>query len=1071
MKIRKTLVANVLAACGALSCGVALAQTNTLPSIYVSSASLANTNQPGFIWNISEVAATEPNLLNWAESQLAGLEGINLADPTSLGTDGSGAQSATALGIVSSNPNAPISFTIPGTINWAVSSTGRPELQPEGTFPGLPGTTGINDNTAGEALTYLLLPAGPLTMGVTSDDGFKLVIGAANPADRYSTNGLIVEQYNGGRGAADSIVTFIVPKAGLYAARLLYEDGGGSLNCEWYTLVGTNAVLINDRANGGIPAYAALTQPAGSYVSSALPAPNATGVSPVPVITAQIINGTVAVTNITLSFNGTPVTPTLTTTSNGVLVSYTITNFLAASSVNTVALGWTDNGNPQGLTWSFTTAGYVALTAAQAVTPDTTKPGFRFNIFENGLDVVTGDNDFFHNNELGLNGLEPSDNQSLSDGGVPNNPGLANLAAVSSVGPAITNAPALGGLAAPAEFQVAGAISLTNAFPGLPGTDGNNGPSHSEILTYVHLPVGLTTFNAKIDGWYRAFAGSWDYTLGEQAGTVNASTAGTVQFFVYAPVAGYYPLRLSYLNTDGTPTFVLSTAGTNGVQVSVGDTAHGGLAAYRALSTPAGPYVRFTDPRPVPRQVNVPSPELLIRLQDGDTAVNNTSPSLTLDGVVVPVSTNRVGDVLELTYTPTNLITVGEIHTAVLDYKDSAGKSYTNEWSFMNLKSMWIPTNLVPVDIETFDTYVDPTEFTNSPIPAVSFLSPLPTGVAANTISSGTNWFVWNFDASEGAVEDGKFDPTDPNSQAYANFLEVDAAAFAGIESDSANIAPFEILNGQPITQLAFNNILIAESDNRSGSGAGQVQFAVSRSFNLSKAANPVLVWSNLKKQNQDDFAGMEYTVDGGAHWAPVMYCLDGGKFGSDPADVVVNFDGTVNVAVSFAYSSDTPKWTDAQGIYHSTYGDAVAAKIDPALGPFFAPRINDDKFEGKRMEAVRLPLAAGKSDVRLRLGQLGTCSWYFGVDNLAIYDIPLTLPGAVVPTGLPKGTSGPQITSIGLSSGTLTITWTAGATIQLQQNSNLTSTNWVNVTGTLGKGTYSTTSLTGNTYYRLIQN
>jgi hypothetical protein len=737
-----------------------------------------------------------------------------------------------------------------------------------------------------------------------------------------------------------------------------------------------------------------------------------------------------------------------------------------------VTLTWTDNKNPLGLTWSFTTAGYAPLTASQAVTPDTTKPGFLFNIFENGLDSINGDNDSFDNGELGLNGLAPGDAQNLEDGGVPTRPGIANFAAITSVGPAIAAAPALAGTAAPAEFQVAGPIVLTNGLPGLPGTDGTSGPSHSEVLTYVDLPAGLTTFTVNLDGWYRAFAGSWDYTAGIQAGTLNQDTSGKIQFFVYAPVAGYYPIRLAYLNTDGTPTLSLSTTSTNGSLVAVGDTAHGGLAAYRALAAPAGPYVRYTSPRPVPRQMNIPSTDVLIRLQDGATSSEGSSVSLNLDGQVVPVAQNRIGDVLELTYSPTNLITSTEIHTAILNFKDSAGKSYTNEWTFLNLKAMWIPTNFVPVDIETFETYADPTEFTNAPIPPVSFLYPLPTGVASNNVSSGTNWYVWNFDASEGAANDALFDPTNPNSQAYANWLCVDLATdFSGIEGDSVNVAPFEVFNGQPVTQLGFGNIFVAESDNRNGSGAGQVQFALSRSFNLSTTKNPVLVWSSLKKQNQDDLGAIEYTVDGGAHWAPVIYYLDGGHFGSDPADVDVNFDGTVNVASSFAYSSDTPKWTDAQGVYHITYGDGIAAAITPALGTFLAPRINDDKWEGKRMEAVRLPLAAGKSDVRLRFNQLGTCSWYIGADNLAFYDIPLTLAGAQVPTGLQTVvSSGPTISSVVLAGGALTLTWAAGSNIQLQQTTSLSSPNWVDVAGTKGSGTYSTSTLTGTTFYRLIQ-
>ena len=612
MKNSKPYLAKVLSVIGALSCGAALAQTNTLPATYALSVSMANTNQPGFIWNVSQVGATEPDLLTFAEAQLAGVEGINLADPNNFST-------AVGPATVPSDPTAPISFIIPGVINFSKAGPGdtvhaRPDLPGEDSMPGIPGTTSSTDNIAAEALTYLQLPAGSVTMGVRSDDGFRLLIGAANPADRYSTNAVNVGQYIGGRGAADSISTFIVPKAGLYAARLLYENGGGDANVEWYSFPGTNAalltnaVLINDVANGGIPAYSAVTTPAGSYISSLLPPPGAVGISPLPIITAQIVNGAVPVTGITLTLDGAAVNASVTNSTNGATVSFAVAGFLPPASLHTVSVNWVDNGNHLNLTWAFTTSGYALVTAAQAVTPDTTKPGFLFNIFENGTDQNAKDNDNYDNAELGLNGLLPPTGNGLKNGGVPvpSNSGLnlTNSVDVTAVGVATGPAPALGAATnGPAKFQVAGALNLTNGLPGLPGTDGSQGPSHSEVLTYVQLSAGLTTFNLKVDGFYRAFVGSWDYTAGQQAGTVNAAQNGVVQFFVYAPVAGYYPLRITYINKDGTPALALSTLGAQGTNVLVGDTAHGGLGAYRALVSPAGPYVRYTSPRNVPRQV------------------------------------------------------------------------------------------------------------------------------------------------------------------------------------------------------------------------------------------------------------------------------------------------------------------------------------------------------------------------------------------------------------------------------------------------------------------------------------
>ena len=132
------------------------AQT-VISTTYALPVSLADTNQPGFIWNISEVALSEPNQLSWAESQLAGLQGDNLADTNAVGV-ASGPAPAPA------STTAPISFVIPGVINLSKADmTSKGNFVPDDQMPGLPSLTGPgggSDNSAAEALTYLVLPAG-----------------------------------------------------------------------------------------------------------------------------------------------------------------------------------------------------------------------------------------------------------------------------------------------------------------------------------------------------------------------------------------------------------------------------------------------------------------------------------------------------------------------------------------------------------------------------------------------------------------------------------------------------------------------------------------------------------------------------------------------------------------------------------------------------------------------------------------------------------------------------------------------------------------------------------------------
>src|SRR6185295_334257 len=159
-----------------------------------------------------------------------------------------------------------------------------------------------------------------------------------------------------------------------------------------------------------------------------------------------------------------------------------------------------------------------------------------------------------------------------------------------------------------------------------------------------------------------------------------------------------------------------------------------------------------------------------------------------------------------------------------------------------------------------------------------------------------------------------------------------------------------------------------------------------SKAFNLSSVANPALAFFNLYNQNQDNIGAVEYSVDGGTNWLPVVYYLDQ----SDRAgDIRLMPNGTVDaVATLTNANADTANWTDNGVPKGDNYGDGIAAPITQALGRFIAPRNNDDPVFDKRLDIYRLPMASHKSDVRLRFAYLGTASWYFGVDNLSFYDV-----------------------------------------------------------------------------------
>jgi hypothetical protein len=140
--------------------------------------------------------------------------------------------------------------------------------------------------------------------------------------------------------------------------------------------------------------------------------------------------------------------------------------------------------------------------------------------------------------------------------------------------------------------------------------------------------------------------------------------------------------------------------------------------------------------------------------------------------------------------------------------------------------------------------------------------------------------------------------------------------------------------------------------------------------------------WHSLYTQNQDSIGALEYSIDQGTNWLPVIYYLDGQSpaAGGDPDVIWTN--GVVDVGATFETArSDQP----ANG---TNYGWFICAPITAALIPYVAGRTNDDQVSGKMIETVRLPQADGQSHVRFRFVYGGTCSWYWGVDDFGLYEI-----------------------------------------------------------------------------------
>lgn len=239
-------------------------------------------------------------------------------------------------------------------IDWDV--TGNHGAFPGFAIPGLPGSTGSNDNVVAEITAWLELPAGVTQLGVNSDDGF-LITSGATPADALRREQLSV--FNGGRGSADTIFDVAVPTAGLYPVRLLWWNGNGDANVEFFSVQadGTKVLVGNPDDSSSIKAWWS-GRAAVPVLHTLAPYPNSSENGAQQPVRIEILDGVAALSDasVTLTLDGTPVSPTLTRPSAGkAVISLTPPGGAwAFQSAHQLTLSYQDTaGTARTETWSF----------------------------------------------------------------------------------------------------------------------------------------------------------------------------------------------------------------------------------------------------------------------------------------------------------------------------------------------------------------------------------------------------------------------------------------------------------------------------------------------------------------------------------------------------------------------------------------------------------------------------------------------------------------------------------------------------------------------------------------------
>jgi hypothetical protein len=357
-----------------------------------------------------------PNNTQRAEDQLAN----RLRDPvtgqrltTNYATAGPGPAGTYTTNLINWNQEMNVGGTAVEIGNFQTTSTPPFPDQP---IPGIANTdpeTGLPnlDNIAAEIITYLELSAGLHRWGVNSDDGFR-VTAAADPRDPGAQE---LGVFSGGRGSADSLFYVLVQAAGVYPVRLIWYEGGGGANLEFFSVNQTTGqkILINDLSNpNGIKAYSTLTATAHPYVSVS-PVGKAANAYAGSEVVAQIFDQTTTVASgsVSLSFNGSPVNSSISKTGAVTWVTYDPPGLLPSGSTNTATLVYSDTGSPAITvtnTWQFVVQDYSAFPAIPASyslplsSVDTNSSGFTVDVYQmdDGSGVPVARTGYPNNNQV-----------------------------------------------------------------------------------------------------------------------------------------------------------------------------------------------------------------------------------------------------------------------------------------------------------------------------------------------------------------------------------------------------------------------------------------------------------------------------------------------------------------------------------------------------------------------------------------------------------------------------------------------------------------------------------------------
>jgi hypothetical protein len=421
----------------------------------------------------------------------------------------------------------------------------------------------------------------------------------------------------------------------------------------------------------------------------------------------------------------------------------------------------------------------------------------------------------------------------------------------------------------------------------------------------------------------------------------------------------------------------------------------------------------------------VPAEPLVhLEIKDFTTQVNTNTVKLLFNGALVAPAVSKTGEITTVDYDPPGALAPLSANTYTLIFADTGAPALTNAITYgfttAKYRSVVLPP---PIYFENFDSIAE---------------GELPTG-----------WTQTNATT----VENAGLNLDDVKSDSYLGWTVVDRSRFGGGPFDTRPLSvSVDYLNGVLITNLIDGKCAFAISTGRSSS-ANQIQVLFTPDVDLSGKTNVYLAYNSIYTQNQDSLGAVEYSINEGISWLPIIYMLDNtGTAGG--FDIVTNGLGQVDGDATLTKpQADTPLVDNGMGgTRRAFWYEFINARPLANLGPYIDGRVNDDQVESRRFEVFRLPQADNQAKVRFRFVQVGTSSWWYGIDNFGLYSVP-----------------SPQL-NIAKIANTLTVSWPAEAIgFTLQSSPALLNPQWTAVPAVVSNSITLTIGAS-NQFFRLIR-